>query len=312
MGPGAYVSTGTIERLIDMALFDRLSPVWQATWRIVAFVVLGATLGLPGLIPVANWLKREGLAASPAVQLYFEAVNLASMLAAAWFMSCRVDHQRFLSLGLGARRLGVLMLRGVVLGAVMMLVAVAGVWTLGFAHLTPATLSGRALLLLGAGLLLNSITQEVMTRGYILQTIERRAGRLAALLVSSLIFAVLHGPVGWLAVTSLFLAGLLLGLAYLVTRSLWWPIGIHFGWNYLQGPVLGLAVSGHVFDSGTPLVRLDGPVIVTGGAFGVEAGLAATVVTVVAIAGILLRMRAAVASGFLTGTSREKRDAVGH
>jgi hypothetical protein len=114
--------------------------------------------------------------------------------------------------------------------------------SLGFA---PAR-AGRDLLLelLALLVLVNSITQEVLVRGYVLQTIERSFGGAAAVLVSSLTFTGLHAGAlvegGILPGFNLFAAGLLLGVAFTTTRTLWLPIGLHFSWNFLQGPVLGI------------------------------------------------------------------------
>jgi membrane protease YdiL (CAAX protease family) len=145
--------------------------------------------------------------------------------------------------------------------------------------------------LLGAALLLNSATQEVLVRGYLLQTIESRFGTLAAVIGSSLLFVLLHAGAlvegGWLPAANLFGAGVLLGLAFTTTRNLWLPIALHFSWNFLQGPVLGISVSGHALGGGWRLIELEGPPIFTGGPFGLEGGLAATAVTAVGIAVLL-------------------------
>jgi hypothetical protein len=99
-------------------------------------------------------------------------------------------------------------------------------------------------------------------------------------------FALLHygtakGAI--LPLFNLFMAGLLLGYAYLVTGNLWMPIALHFAWNFLLGPVLGLAVSGRSLTSGTQILSLQGPDSVTGGAFGLEGGLVATFTTAVGL-----------------------------
>ena len=73
-------------------------------------------------------------------------------------------------------------------------------------------------------------------------------------------------------------SGVLLALAYAATRSLWLPIGLHFGWNFTEGGIFGAAVSGGLSDG---LIRapLAGPPLITGGAFGPEASLAALAVS---------------------------------
>jgi hypothetical protein len=103
--------------------------------------------------------------------------------------------------------------------------------------------------------------------------------------VSSLVFAMVHvlNPnVQPLAMVSLFVAGLLLACAYLVSRSLWLPIGLHIGWNLAEMHLLGFAGSGAPEPA---LVRsvVTGPEVMTGGAFGPEGGLVGLAATVLGI-----------------------------
>jgi uncharacterized protein len=71
--------------------------------------------------------------------------------------------------------------------------------------------------------------------------------------------------------------GLLLGGSYMLTRSLWMPIGLHAAWNFTQGPVLGVPVSGNPVH-GLIRAKLEGPTILSGGAFGLEASIIAIAV----------------------------------
>src|SRR5690606_10462502 len=107
----------------------------------------------------------------------------------------------------------------------------------------------------------------------------------------SAIFALLHGfnpGFGLTALLGLFLAGLLFAQAYIVTRQLWLPIALHLSWNFAEGPLFGFPVSG-LPGEGLLTVQLAGPEVVTGGAFGPEAGL--VVIVGIAIAAGVLYMR---------------------
>ena len=73
----------------------------------------------------------------------------------------------------------------------------------------------------------------------------------------------------------------MLGLAYSLARNLWFPIGIHFAWNFTQGGIFGAPISGFRFKSIFEF-QLSGPEILTGGAFGPEASLAALAVCLLA------------------------------
>ncbi|MBC2724740.1 MAG: CPBP family intramembrane metalloprotease [Desulfosporosinus sp.] len=135
-------------------------------------------------------------------------------------------------------------------------------------------------------MLFNTISQEILVRGYFLQTIQPRGGALIAVISSAALFSLLHagGTRGALLPSfNLFAAGLLLGYAYIATGNLWMPIALHFAWNFLQGPVLGLTVSGQSLDCGWRIFHLEGPGIFTGGTFGLEGGLVATITTMVGL-----------------------------
>lgn len=120
--------------------------------------------------------------------------------------------------------------------------------------------------------ILVSVSEELVCRGYMLGSLMKVTNRFSALIISSLLFAMMHlfNPnLGFLPMLNLFLAGLLLGAAYMYTRNLWLPIGMHLFWNFVQGPILGYNVSG---TQNTPILNLSYPEnnILNGGEFGFE------------------------------------------
>lgn len=134
--------------------------------------------------------------------------------------------------------------------------------------------------------------EELLFRGYAFQKLAERS-RPLALAVSSLFFTVLHlgnAHVTAVAILNIFLAGLLLGALYFVTRSLWFPLAAHFVWNILSGPILGHEVSG--FEARSIFITIDdGPSFLTGGEFGIEGSLFMTGVELAALAVIYRRRR---------------------
>jgi len=135
--------------------------------------------------------------------------------------------------------------------------------------------------------------EELLFRGYPFQKIWR-THRLAAVLLSSLVFAVLHAPnnaISSLAMINLFLAGILLALAYVRYERLWFPIGIHLGWNLLSGPILGYNVSGYTSRETVLRTIGRGTPWLTGGLFGIEGSIWIALVELAGIALLLPRRR---------------------
>lgn len=118
--------------------------------------------------------------------------------------------------------------------------------------------------------------EELLSRGYHLQTIASGTNLFWGVVISSAIFAVLHlaNPnATWVSTVGLFLAGIFFAYAYIRTKQLWLPIGLHIGWNFAEGVVFGFPVSGLEDIYKLTRIQVTGPEIWTGGAFGPEAGL---------------------------------------
>jgi membrane protease YdiL (CAAX protease family) len=124
--------------------------------------------------------------------------------------------------------------------------------------------------------------EEVVFRGFLFRLIAGLGGIWTALAVTAALFGLAHNAnprATWASSAAIAIeAGILLGAAYAAGGSLWLPIGIHTGWNFAEGPVFGMEVSGHARAAGWIGGRLQGPTILTGGAFGPEASIVAVVV----------------------------------
>lgn len=121
-----------------------------------------------------------------------------------------------------------------------------------------------------------AITEEIISRGILFRLTEEGLGTWIALAVSALFFGFAHsanpGATVWSSVAISIEAGVLFGLLYHVTRSLWWCIGLHAGWNFVQGALFGIPVSGIAVD-GLAESQLQGPDWLDGGGFGAEASV---------------------------------------
>ena len=127
--------------------------------------------------------------------------------------------------------------------------------------------------------------EELLFRGYAFQRLWRWK-RWVAVWLGSIVFAALHlgnAAVTPIAIFNVFLGGLLLSLAYGRFERLWFPIGIHFLWNLMSGPILGYEVSGYAPEVSLLRTVSVGPAILTGGAFGIEGSILMTAMESVAI-----------------------------
>jgi membrane protease YdiL (CAAX protease family) len=118
--------------------------------------------------------------------------------------------------------------------------------------------------------------EELLSRGYHLQTIASGTNLFWGVIISSAIFGILHlgNPnATWISAAGIFFAGVFLAYGYIRTRQLWLPMGLHLGWNFFEGVGFGFPVSGLADIYKLIRIQVQGPEIWTGGAFGPEAGL---------------------------------------
>lgn len=178
------------------------------------------------------------------------------------------------------------LLAGFAISAVLITIAVASIGVVGGLSLG-FNFSGRAVshellvvVLLAGGALL----EELAFRGYPFQRLVEAIRPIGAIVVLSIFFGAVHlgnpnagGILSW-GFFNTILVGVLFAYAYLRTRTLWLPIGMHFGWNFFLGVIYGLPVSGLRDFSVVVRSTARGSTLLTGGAYGIEASLTGTVV----------------------------------
>jgi hypothetical protein len=134
--------------------------------------------------------------------------------------------------------------------------------------------------------LATAIAEEIVFRGVLLRIVEEGLGSAAALAFSALLFGALHlpnpGATLWSSMAIALEAGVLLALVYMVWRSLPVCIGVHLAWNFLEGTVFGSAVSGTGGKSSFLVGKLEGPLWLTGGGFGIEASVLTVAISLAA------------------------------
>jgi hypothetical protein len=208
---------------------------------------------------------------------------LIAVIGAVWIARRFFDHRSFGSLGLRINRQMVydliagLLITAVIMELVFLLMRSQHWLTIdSYAwNFVPWSL----ILFQAAVMLIIWITlawqEELLLRGYIMQNLATGLNMLVAVLLTSALFGLTrlsNLENSWLAVTGGFAAGLFYAYAYLRTRSLWLPVGLHIGWNFFEGTIFGFPVGG-TSDFSLIQLSIQGPELITGGFFGPDAGL---------------------------------------
>ena len=251
-------------------------------WRLLAFVVLALAIGLvlasfapPGLLAGSFGL----LVGSVAAGWFLLALDGRGPAALGFHTSLEAPGELLKGLGLGT---------GIGLGVVGLMALFGGVRWSG----EPGTAGEWALDAVGAlaFLAIPAAAEEALLRGYPLQALAEAWGAWVAVVLTSVVFGLLHlanpgsGP---LSLANIAAAGVLLGVVYVRTLSLWWATGAHLGWNWAHGYVADVPVSGlEIIDA--PLYEgvTTGPAWLGGGDFGPEGSVITTFVLLVASAAL--------------------------
>ncbi len=188
-----------------------------------------------------------------------------------------------------AKEVGLGMLIGAGIFSAVILVLVAGGWY-RVAGTNPWTVVFAPLLAAASAAYL----EELIVRGILFRNLEDLLGSWISLAITALLFGLAHIANPNATFTSALAialeAGVLLAAAYMVTQRLWLAIGIHFAWNFVQGGIFGVAVSGNA-SVGVLRGELQGPELLTGGPFGVEGSVVAVLVCMAAAIALLVIAR---------------------
>ncbi len=258
-------------------------------WRMALYLILFTVISIPIFFFAQLFLKVFPLhsIAMESVMLFISAF---SALLAGFILLKFLDKRDIRSLGMGWRA-GAMKdwSLGLLIGFMMLCFTVGLPFIFGwmeirlmnedFQYIT-AGLFGNFILYLMVG-----FNEEILFRGYLFQSLTEGIGKVWATLLFSVVFGLAHAGnpnVSVFGLINIVLAGILLSIAYLRTRSLWLPVGIHTAWNFTQGIIWGLPVSGTTPKLPMTLSAETGPDWITGGSFGPEGGAACTLFCLIA------------------------------
>jgi len=256
---------------------------FRAGWKILLFLLLMVGLGFAvySVLPVP-------FAGTPVAS---SLIPFGMVFLVTWVMTRFVNHKPLSAVGLwlhprAARECGVGLLLGFLMMTGIFVIEIGlGVLQVSWRGLTVAEVTGAV----GISFFFfasSAMFEELLFRGYVFQTLMQWVTFLPALLIMSVLFGLAHSrnPHATLLNTAnVLLAGVWLSFGYLKTRSLWLPFGLHLSWNFAQTTLYAFPTSGFAFaDRRLFLSEQSGPEWLTGGEFGPEGGILATVALIAA------------------------------
>lgn len=263
---------------------------WRATLFLVAYLILAGGVIIASLAVAAQFPTRGAL-----LRL-FVTFTIATVIAVAlgWIFGRFFEGVPFRALGcsFSGPWLRNLALGLAVGGAAFISAVFVALLGRGITFTVNSASSGSAIgwtLLTTMGVFAaGAASEETLFRGYLLQTFARSRLAWLGVIITSMLFAAAHNDnpsADPLALANTLLAGVWFAAAYFRTRDLWFPFGVHLAWNWLQGPVFGINVSGIAEFNPDPVLRAidSGPAWLTGGGYGIEGGIACTIAIVISI-----------------------------
>ena len=271
-------------------------------WAIILSLIFmygGSLMGSLATVPLFLALRN--------IPLFFNNKDLLSLLITLFsfafisllvFFRVKVIEKRsFSSLGFNKNNWLKKYSLGFLIGLAMMSIIVLILFPFGYITveknpIQPVGISAIAsVLVILFGWIIQGATEEIVTRGWLLNVLSTKYNIGVGLLISSTLFGLMHltNPnVNYIAVINIILVGLFYGLYVIKTNDLWAVCGMHSAWNFAQGNIFGFKVSGLDVSVGSLIdLNLVGSDFVTGGIFGPEAGITATFILLASI-GILL------------------------
>lgn len=203
------------------------------------------------------------------------AINVVISIALVYLFRKHIDKKSFKSIGLDFSKLYPDAVVGAFLGIFLVSAGALLIFYLRGIEWIDIVPNMRELFTTAVVLLMVAFYEEIVFRGYVLRNMMKSFNKWLALFISALLFTLVHASnpgVPWTGLLNTFLGGMLIGITYINTRSLWLPVCFHFTWNFIQGPVIGFHVSGISFTS-LFILETKGNSLVSGGEYGFEGSL---------------------------------------
>ena len=249
------------------------APLWMWVLRLIGglfiFIILDGIIQLPIIVFESN------------VPIILGSIVLSALVLLAYYgwIALTEGHK---ATDLPLHRLLPETCKGLLVGVLYFIVVVGIMMLVGVYLIKSFQFDGMKQLAQFSFFLTIAVGEEILFRGIVFRMIDVRWNTWMAMIISTLIFGLVHivnpGATWWSTLAIALESGLLLGAAYKYSGTLWLPIGIHWAWNYMQGNVFGFAVSGNEAGESMITPSIEGPDLLTGGIFGAEASIIAVVI----------------------------------
>ena len=255
---------------------------------LIPFLIIAAVFQMVGFVILGLDPNNIQLPRTPLQELIITLFTLSGTIVVVYLFRWYVDNESFRSLGFYRKGIWKELIMGLWLGAVLIATGFFVLilkdeiqWT--------GTNADPVNILLGF-LIFASVAfgEELLFRGYILNNLMKSMPGVFALIICSVSFSLLHviNPgYTWFSFWNLTIAGMLLGLPYIFTKSLWLPMALHFSWNFFQGTIFGFNVSGNTTYSLIEQSRLTDN-LWNGGKFGFEGSVLSIVLQFISLMGL--------------------------
>ncbi len=220
-------------------------------------------------------------------QLIIGVFDLAGTFLVLWIFMKLIDKENFIKLGFQTKNRLKEFIIGIIIGLIIMVVGYFLLIHFEEIFFTKVNFDSKELIMSIIIFTIGAVVEETLFRGYILRNLMSSFNKYVALVVSSILFSLMHGfnpNVDLISLLDLFLAGIALGLSYIYTKNLWFPIAMHLSWNLFQA-LLGFNVSGHDTYSIIEF-KINESNLINGGAFGFEGSYLSIIAEIITIIGI--------------------------
>jgi len=248
-------------------------------FQVIAMYLVGIDIN------AANTIKK-----TPYQALVISFATLVGTALTIWSLLSWADKHSFKAIGFQIIDVQKDVLRGLLLGFGLIAIGFVSLVLTNQIHIVRWEWNSGVLFIFFLHYIFVALSEEILFRGYILKNLMASCNKYIALLISSILFSLMHlanNHIDAISILELFIGGILLGLSYIYNKRLWFPIALHFSWNFFQGSVFGFNVSGHEYRYSLIQTQYETATIWNGGPFGFEGSLLAIVFELIAIVGLL-------------------------